>query len=48
MLDTEGTLQNVTGIEQIGCSEIVESDHREHLTDAYFQSISWKFSLKEI
>ena len=33
MLATEGTLWNLTGIELIECTEIVESDHRRFLTD---------------
>ena len=36
MLGTEGTLRNVTWIELIECSEIVESDHRGCLTDVDF------------
>ena len=48
VLETEGMLRNVTGIEIIECSEIVESDHRVYLTDVYFQIILWKSSLKAI
>ena len=32
MLATEGMLSNVKGCEFIECSEILESDHRGHLT----------------
>ena len=36
VMATEGTLRNMTGTEMIECSEIIESDHRDYLTDVDF------------